>query len=188
MITIRNELPKDAVAREALLDFCFGDGRFAKPSEHLRQGRRPADGLAFTACARGEVLGTVRLWNILAGRNCPALLLGPLAVHPELRRRGIGSDLMRRALDEARRLNHAAVLLVGDESFYGRFGFSNDSIDGLSLPGLDDPARLLSLELRLGALTNANGPITATGRLLPKAPVSQRPARLRQLQPLLSAA
>jgi predicted N-acetyltransferase YhbS len=188
MITIRNELPKDAMGREKLIDLCFGEGRFTKPSEHLRQGRRPADGLAFTACERGDVLGTVRLWNILAGLNRPALLLGPLAVRPESRRRGIGSDLMRRALDEARRLKHAAVLLVGDEAYYGRFGFSTDSTSRLSMPGLDQPKRLLGLELQTGALADAHGPIAATGRLLPRMPVSLRPACSRPAQPLLNAA
>jgi len=188
MITIRKELPKDVAARETLLDLVFGDARFAKPSERLRQGRRAADGLAFTARERAEVLGTVRLWNVSAGPNRPALLLGPLAVHPDLRSCGIGSSLMRRALDEARCLNHGAVLLVGDEAFYRRFGFSADLTRGLSLPGLDDPNRFLGLELQLGALAGARGRVTATGRLLPRTPVSQRTTRLRAVQALLRAA
>ena len=188
MITIRKELPKDVVARETLLDLVFGDARFAKPSERLRHGRRPADGLAFTACERANVVGTVRLWNVSAGPNRPALLLGPLAVHPDLRICGIGSSLMCRALEEARCLNHGAVLLFGDEAFYRRFGFSADLTGGLSLPGLDDPNRFLGLELQLGALANAHGPVTATGRLLPRTPVSERTTRLLLVPPLLHAA
>ena len=188
MITIRKELPKDVAARETLLDLVFGDARFAKPSERLRQGRRAADGLAFTACERADVVGTVRLWNVSAGPNRPALLLGPLAVHPDLRGCGIGSSLMRRALDDARRLNHGAVLLVGDEAFYRRFGFSVDLTGGLSLPGLDDPNRFLGLELRRSALADAHGPVTATGRLLSRAPVSERTTRFRPVQPVLRAA
>jgi len=188
MITIRKELPKDVAAREALLDLVFGDARFAKPSERLRQGRRTADGLAFTACPRAEVVGTVRLWNVSAGPNRPALLLGPLAVHPDLRSCGIGSSLMRRALDDARRLNHGAVLLVGDEAFYRRFGFSADLTGGLSLPGLDDPNRFLGVELQFGALAGARSPVTATGRLLPRTPVSQQTTGLRPFQPHLRAA
>jgi predicted N-acetyltransferase YhbS len=188
MITIRKELPKDVAAREALLDLVFGDARFAKPSERLRQGRRTADGLAFTACQRAEVVGTVRFWNVSAGPNRPALLLGPLAVHPDLRSCGIGSSLMCRALDEARRLNHGAVLLVGDEAFYRRFRFSADLTGGLSLPGLDDPNRFLGFELQVGALADAYGPVTATGRSLSRVPVSERTARSRPVQPPLRAA
>jgi predicted N-acetyltransferase YhbS len=188
MITIRKELPKDVAVREALLDLAFDDARFAKPSERLRWGRRPADGLSFIACERGEVVGTVRLWNVSAGANRPALLLGPLAVHPDFRSRGVGSALMRRALDNARALRHAAVMLVGDECFYRRFGFSNSLTGGLVLPGLDDSKRLLGAELQFNALADARGLVTATGRLLSGPALSKRTSGLPESQFLSRAA
>jgi predicted N-acetyltransferase YhbS len=46
---IRAERASDVAAREALLDVCFGASRFARTCERLREGRRPAEGLAFTA-------------------------------------------------------------------------------------------------------------------------------------------
>ena len=46
MVTIRHERQTDIAAREALLDQCFGSARFAKTSERLREGRRPAEGLS----------------------------------------------------------------------------------------------------------------------------------------------
>ncbi len=55
---------------------------------------------------------------------CPALLLGPLAVAPDHKGAGIGSALMRHAIEEAKRLEHGAILLVGDAPYYARFGFS----------------------------------------------------------------
>jgi len=161
--TIRKELVKDIGAREALLDLCFGDARFAKASERLREGRLPADGLSFVATERGRFVGSVRLWHISAGPGRPALLLGPLAVHPDLRQRGIGAALMRRALEEARRLGHPAILLVGDASYYGRFGFSAQKTGALWLPGPYERHRLLGLELAPGALDGARGLISATG-------------------------
>jgi predicted N-acetyltransferase YhbS len=188
MITIRKELQKDLAAREALLDLSFGDARFAKPSERLRRGRRPADALSFVTCEGAEVVGTVRLWNVSAGNNCPALLLGPLAVHPDFRCRGVGSALMRRALDDARALRHAAVMLVGDESFYGRLGFSSSLTHSLVLPGLDDSKRLLGIELQFNALADARGLVTATGRLLSRPPLSKRATGLPALQSLSRAA
>src|SRR5436305_2144453 len=113
MATIRKELVKDIGAREALLDLCFGEARFAKASERLREGRLPADGLSFVATERGRMVGTVRLWHVNAGRGRPALLLGPLAVPPDFRSRGMGAALMRRALADAARLGHRAVRLGG---------------------------------------------------------------------------
>src|SRR5215475_12355760 len=135
MITIRRELVRDAAAREALLDLGYGDARFGKVSERLREGRLPAAGLALVACDDGRVVGTVRLWNISAGIAKPALLLGPLTVHPDYRSRGIGAALVQRAIEDASRLGHRAVLLVGDTAYYGRFGFSAEKTGNLWLPG-----------------------------------------------------
>jgi predicted N-acetyltransferase YhbS len=161
MITIRQERPSDVAAREALLDIAYGDVRFIKPSERLRKGRKPADGLSFVAVEHGRIVGTVRLWPVTAGQVIPCLLLGPLAVHPDCRNRGIGAALMRRAMSAACRHSHAAVLLVGDASYYGRFGFSAEAAGPLRLPGLDNQQRLLAHEFKPGALTAARGAIHA---------------------------
>ena len=168
MLKIRKEFSKDVAAREALLDLSLGEARFAKASERLREGRRPADELSFAATAGGCLVGTVRLWQVTAGPGRPALLLGPLAVHPEFRCRGIGGALMRHALDAARRLGHGAVLLVGDAPYYGRFGFSAEKTGSLWLPGRYDAKRFLALELAPGALDGARGLVSATGRLARK--------------------
>ena len=112
MVTIRHERPADVAAREALLDISYGPVRFTKTSERLREGRLPE--LALVAAEAGSIVGTVRLWQVAAGGQCRALLLGPLAVHPDRRKCGIGSALVQRALREASRRRHRAVLLVGD--------------------------------------------------------------------------
>ncbi len=164
MITIRNEFMRDVEAREALLDLSLGPARFEKASERMREGRLPARGLAFVASDRGRIVGTVRLWNVSAGRSRPALLLGPLAVHPGARCRGIGSALMQRSLEEAKRLGHRAVLLVGDAPYYERFGFSAAATGGLWLPGRYEAHRFLACELQPGALMGAQGLVAATGR------------------------
>ncbi|MEA2929286.1 MAG: hypothetical protein QOG38_1714 [Hyphomicrobiales bacterium] len=168
MVTIRNERSTDIAARERLLDAAFGPARFAKASERLREGRFAADGLSFAAVENGGLVGTARLWNVSAGVGRPALLLGPLAVAADARNRGIGTALMQRALREARRLGHAAILLVGDAPYYGRFGFSTDKTGTLRLPGPFEPERFLGLELTAGTLDGARGLVRATGDHLPK--------------------
>jgi predicted N-acetyltransferase YhbS len=161
MIAIRQERTEDAAAREALLDAAYGAVRFQKPSERLRVGRKPARGLSRVAGEDGRVVGTLRLWTVAAGPDRPALLLGPLAVHPDCRRRGIGSALMRHALRAAARRGHAAVLLVGDLAYYSRFGFSAERTGRLWLPGLADKGRLLGCQLTADALKGARGAIRA---------------------------
>jgi predicted N-acetyltransferase YhbS len=169
MVTITPEIAADFPAREALLDRAFGKReRRRKTSERLRDGRRPAERLAFTARnRRGRLIGTLRLWDITAGSAGPALLLGPLAVDCAYQKRGIGAKLVRHALAEANKLGHKAVLLVGDAPYYGRFGFSRASAEGLSLPGPVELERFLGLELEDGALSGAEGIISASGRMIP---------------------
>ena len=164
---IRAERTSDVVAREALLDACFGENRHMRTCQRLRDGRAPAEGLAFSAVVRGRLVGTVRLWHVSAG-GIPALVLGPLAVESCYRKLGIGAALMDHALAAARARGHRAVLLLGDAPYYERFGFSADKARELSLPGTFERERLLGLEFVAGALDGAWGMIVATGASLPK--------------------
>ena len=165
MVTIRHELASDAAAREALLDRAFGKTRKRKTSERLREGRLPSDGLAFSATdEKGRVIASIRLWDIIAGSAGAALLLGPLAVDHRHQGQGLGAALINRALNEARVRGHAAVILVGDAPYYGRFGFSHGAVPDLFLPGPVDRNRFLGLELLPDALDGAEGLVMASGR------------------------
>jgi len=168
MVTIRAEIPADATTREALLDRAFGCNRNRKTSQRLRDDRLPAEGLAFTALSKSErVIGTLRMWNVIAGSTGPSLLLGPLAVDARYQRRGIGREMMEHALNMAKVLGHSSVLLVGDEPYYSRFGFNFDLVADLHLPGPVERNRFLGLELVSGALEGAEGLVMASGALIP---------------------
>ena len=166
MVTVRQERPVEAAAREALLDLAYGPVRFTKTSERLREGHLPE--LALVASEGRRIVGTVRLWQVSAGPGRPVLLLGPLAVAPNVRKRGIGSALVQRALHEASRHGHGAVLLVGDAPYYARFGFSSEKTGALWLPGPYERHRLLGVELVPGALDGARGLVRASGQPAPR--------------------
>ena len=163
MLRLLPEAPGHVPARETLLDCCFGPDRHLKTSQMLRQGRLPAEGLAFSLLDGASLIGTLRFWHIAAGSAGPALLLGPIAVEPRWQREGAGAMLMRHGLAEAERLGHAAVVLVGDAPYYGRFGFRQALTEGLVLPGPVERERFLGLELTPGALAGAVGAVVATG-------------------------
>ena len=180
---IRAEKASDVVAREALLDACFGENRHMRSCQRLRDGRSPAEGLAFSAMAEGRLVGTLRLWHVSAG-GCPALMLGPLAVEASSRKLGAGTALMDHALAAAKARGHRAVILLGDAPYYARFGFSAQKTSELLLPGPFERERLLALEFEDSALDGAWGMISATGTPAPKA----RAVRARKaLQPVLAA-
>ncbi len=163
MVTIRAEISSDIGAREALLDRGFGPSRFRKTSAKLRKGRMPA--FAFVAVDdQDTVLGTIRLWKIIAGSAGPSLLLGPLAVDAAAQGQGIGSALITRAIAAARG-EHDSILLVGDAPYYQRFGFNQGLVRDLHLPGPVESARFLGLELTEQALDGAEGLVAASGEM-----------------------
>jgi predicted N-acetyltransferase YhbS len=163
MWNIRAESPDDCDAIARLVTECFGPGREAKTAYRLREGVACEERLSFVAVrAEGEnagaLLGSVRFWPVLAG-GTPSLLLGPLAVEPVLRGRGIGLGLMRHGIEAARRFGAGSIILVGDEPYYARVGFARLPPGRLRFPGPVDAARVLGLGLRPGALEALSGPL-----------------------------
>ena len=73
----------------------------------------------------------------LALHETPAVkgcALAPLAVAPEFQGQGIGSILVRHALERLRADRYDLVLVLGDPNFYGRFGFTPGLASRLETP------------------------------------------------------
>lgn len=121
----------------------FGPGRFVRAAERVRE-QGPHDlRLSFIAADRGETIASVRMTPIFAGA-CAGHLLGPLAVRPSHKNRGIGRELVRIALAAAENAGSQAVLLVGDPPYYSPLGFARTRAGALTMPGPFDPHRLLA--------------------------------------------
>ena len=157
-LTILHEAADDALAIDRLHERTFGPGRYARTAYRLREAVPHRLELSFTARIGTLLVGSVRLSRICIGTT-PALLLGPLTVEPPFRSRGIGRQLIERALQEARAKAHRLIVLVGDEPYYGRLGFKRIPKGLASMPGPVDPARLLVAELVPGAFEGVSGPI-----------------------------
>ena len=155
-LTILPETADDAEAVERLHERTFGPGRYARTAFRIREGRAHLLELSFTARIGTLLVGSLRLTPICIGET-PALLLGPLTVEPPFRERGVGSALIKRALKDAESKGHKLVVLVGDESFYGKLGFKRIPKGQVKMPGPVDPARLLVAELKPGAFGGVTG-------------------------------
>jgi predicted N-acetyltransferase YhbS len=159
MATIRLEGAADAGACDAIVAAAFGPGRFAKTAYRLREGVACVGALSMVAEEAGRIVGTVRYWPVMIG-GAPALMLGPIAIVADRQGQGIALALMQTSLARARELGHRAVVLVGDEPYYGRAGFKRIQPYGrITMPGPVDLGRLLGLALVDGALDAMAGEI-----------------------------
>ena len=157
-LTILPETKADAPAIERLHERTFGPGRYAKTAYRLREQVAHSLALSFTARIGTLLVGSVRLSPVRIGET-KALLLGPLTVEPPFRDHGVGQALIERALEEARANGHRVVILVGDESYYGKCGFKRIPPGRVAMPGPVDPERLLAAELFDGSLEGIAGPV-----------------------------
>jgi predicted N-acetyltransferase YhbS len=170
--TIRHERAEDAPLVDALVAESFGPGRYVKSAYRLREGAAPDSRFSFVAVEGGVLRGSVRFWPVMVGAE-KVLLLGPLAVESNQRARGIGIALMNKGIEEARAAGFGAIILVGDEPYYGRVGFKRVPHGGMKFPGPVDQSRILALTLRDGVAISGpirrahiDDPVTADGAAL----------------------
>jgi len=153
---IRPEQPHDGAAIEALLGHAFGPGRFVKVSERVREFAEFQPQFSFCAWEGDRLVGSVRMWRIHIG-DVSASFLGPLAVESDQRKHGTGGKLVQAACAAAQAGGFPLVLLVGDEPYFTRFGFSKAHTAGVRMPGPVDPLRVLSR----GSVRPLVGPVRA---------------------------
>jgi predicted N-acetyltransferase YhbS len=133
---------------EQLLDASFGADRHARTAYRIREGADWLPALSFAALDEDDYLaGSIQLWPVALtdpqGRAHPLLMVGPVAVMPGLQGAGYGKALISAALAEADAGGALPQVLIGDEDYYGRWGFTAAPTGGWRCPGPWDPARLL---------------------------------------------
>ena len=144
---LQAERPQDGPLAEALVDRAFGPGRFTKVSERVREFASFAPELSFCAWRGPRMVGVVRQWRVRAGET-PIVFLGPVAVDADERMSGLGGLLIQQACAAAKAAGEAAIVLVGDEPYFGRFGFSAACARDVELPGPVDRNRVLGVAFR----------------------------------------
>jgi predicted N-acetyltransferase YhbS len=161
-ITYQPELAAHGAVIDEINSEAFGPGRFARAAYRIREGGPHERDLSFVALADGEVIASVRMTRVRIGA-AEALLLGPLAVRPAWKNRGIGRHILQMSVDAARNAGHGLVVLVGDEPYYGPFGFKPTPPGRIVFPAPVDPKRVLSLELAEESLAVASGRVRHAG-------------------------
>ena len=162
MITIRPEESLDAPAIAGVHRSAFGGETEVKIVEAVRASAAFIPDLSLVAVEDGRVVGHILLSmvSIHAETFVPALALAPVAVLPGFQGRGIGSRLVEEGLRRCRALGHTIVIVVGDPSFYPRFGFTPARARGLEAPFPVPDEAFMVLELIPGALEGITGTVS----------------------------
>jgi putative acetyltransferase len=155
-IEIRDATAADAAAIRAVLVAAF-----PTPAEAdlVKQLERDSDVVfSLIAVEASQVLGHVLVSRMSAeadGRPVRAVGIGPVAVQPERQRQGIGTQLVRSAVERLRDQEERFVFLVGDPAYYRRFGFDTATAAPFASPYAGDYFMALALK---------DAEVPATGR------------------------
>ena len=119
--------------------------RRRRTAYRIRDGMTAIAELCFAALGEdGRLLGSVQAWPVALDWRTPLILIGPVAVQPDLQRGGIGRAMMHRLIDAADARGAEPLVLIGDPEYYGRFfGFDDAATGQWTVPGPVDRRRLL---------------------------------------------
>ena len=153
------EAKNDRKEVEQLLDLVFTPRRKLLSSYHLRGLNNKVNKLSYVIKDNSHnVVGSIRFWNIkIVGHSSRGLLLGPLAIHPIYQGEGLGEKLVLNGIDQARADKWNWIVLVGDVGYYSKFGFSENTTDGISIGDGFDNERLLGQDINESFLEQAVG-------------------------------
>jgi predicted N-acetyltransferase YhbS len=160
---VRPATPDDDAFVDELHQIAFGPGRFSRTAFRVRE-RFPIDPtLSLIAEVDGVRCGAVWMTPINIDGN-DGYLLGPLATHPDYRRRGAGKLLAREVTRLALERDEGGfVLLVGDRDYYCPLGWVPTLPYAITFPGPVDPTRVLVYCRDLAVAARLQGPIGAFG-------------------------
>jgi len=164
-ITIRRETKKDYLLVEKMIREAFWNVYKPKCDEHylthlLRTHEDYLPELTRIALYQGQVVGAIfyaKSQIVTKETRHDVITFGPLAVHPEFQRQGIGTILMRETIHLAKKLGYKAIIIYGEPNYYPKHGFKRakdfeiTQLDGTYLDAL------MTYELEDGYLQDKKG-------------------------------
>ncbi len=161
-IEIREEQPSDFQSISRVHEQAFFRMDEGILVDKIRKSDSYIPELSFVALADGQIVGHVlfSIVHIDAATKKQVLALAPLAVLPEYQKKGVGAKLTRHGIERSRELGWTAVIVLGQATYYPRFGFEPAHKFGIESPfPLNDPGAFMALELQEDALSDSVGPV-----------------------------
>ena len=157
---IRYEAPEDTAGVRHVNEQAFGQKNEADLVDSLR--RSSALELSLVAVEHDQIVGHIAFSPVTVESETSsfqALGLGPMAVLPSHQKRGIGSQLVERGINECEKAGHGIVFVLGHPEFYSRLGFCPSKLYGLRWEH-DVPDEVFMVkEIRKGALAGRTGTV-----------------------------
>ncbi len=167
-MVIRQEKTKDFQSIYFLVKTAFQTAKVSNGAEQdyvkkLRASSNYIPELALVTEQDAKLVAHIMLtktYVAAGGSTFEALLVAPLCVALEYRKRGIGSKLIAKSFEYAKNLGYTAVFVVGDPAFYSRFGFKSSALFGIKHVPLIPDQYVMVYELSPDALTGIAGTVT----------------------------
>jgi putative acetyltransferase len=143
---IRQEKPEDINDIHALNELTFGQPQEADIVEKLRINCGGL--LSLVAIENGGIVGHILFSPVeIVGRHgvIRGMGLAPMAALPEMHRQGIGAQLVKRGIEELKRIQCPFIIVLGHPEYYPQFGFESASLYGITCQweGIPDEAFMI---------------------------------------------
>ncbi len=163
-LTIRQETPDDFENVFNLNQIAFGQDNEAKLVDSLRRNLKVfVPELSIVATENNKIVGHILFTKINIkndkGNLFESLGLAPIAVSPELQKKGIGGQLIRTGLETAKKLGFTSVIVLGHENYYPKFGFEPAEKWNIKVPFDVPTTAFMAIELEQDALKNTTGTV-----------------------------
>lgn len=166
---LRLENEKDYFEVENLTREAFWDVYRPGCNEHLvinklRQSDSFIKDLDYVLIEDNKIVGNIVYSKMFTGSegkmSNEVIAFGPISVHPDFQRKGLGKKMIEYTLDKAKDLGYKAVLITGNNNYYNPLGFESASRYNIYLPGTsedDEAVYFMVKELEEGYLKNIGG-------------------------------
>lgn len=154
-ITVRAEASDEVKAIDVVHLSAFEGDNEVGFIDSLRSSAGYIADLSLVAEFNGRIVGHILLTKIhlqQGSKGNDILALAPMAVVPSQSHRGIGSELVHKAIEEAKKQGFKAIVVIGHPEFYQRFGFKQVSDWKLGSNLSVDQDLITAIELQSGAL------------------------------------
>ena len=128
----------------------------------LRQKESFIKELTYIALYENKIIGNIVYSKMFhKGKILNEIIcFGPISVHPDFQKRGIGTLLINTTVAKAINLGYKAIMITGNKNYYSRFGFKTAFDYNIHLEGnkIDDRAEYFMVkELEEGFLEKHSG-------------------------------